>query len=596
MTEPPDPLSPRVGAVVLAAGQGTRMRSQLPKVLHPVAGQPMVLHVLDTLAAAGCAETVLVVGHGAEQVRAVVGDRARCADQPEQLGTGHAVQQAMPHLSPDVERVVVLYGDTPLLTADTVRRLLDAPADPVAGDQLGPPRSGTGAGGEPRGDQRVTASAAPGRRPGGRGGAQEAPLHQPAIPDGGPPAESGRALGQAPFPGHPAAPGVARPDGAWPVLTLLTMEVPDATGYGRVVRDGAGRVVGLVEEREATPEQRAGREVNVGAYVFDAAWLRASLPRLRRSASGEYYLTDLVALAAREGRPLAAVALADPGEGLGVNDRVQLARAEAALRGRLRERLMRAGVTMIDPATVYVDAMVTIGADTVLHPHTFLRGRTRIGAGCEIGPSTQIEDSEIGDGCRVAWSLVEGATLAADVQVGPFAHLRPGARLARGVQIGNYAEVKNSVLHENVEQHHFSYLGDAEVGRDTNVGAGTITCNFDGVNKHRTEIGERVFLGSDTLLVAPVQVGDGSATGSGAVVTRPVPPGKLAVGVPARVLRDWEPPARDDQPPPKPEKSPEMILREMAALGLDVPPELLRAGAPDAQEPPANTPTESEDA
>jgi bifunctional UDP-N-acetylglucosamine pyrophosphorylase/glucosamine-1-phosphate N-acetyltransferase len=509
------------------------MRSQLPKVLHPVAGQPMILHVLDALAAAGSAETVLVVGHGAEQVRAAVSDRARYADQPEQLGTGHAVQQAMPYLSADVERVVVLYGDTPLLTPDTLRRLLNARIDESGGPH---PRSAPSSLGGP----------------------------------GGPPA---------------------------PTLTLLTMDVPDPAGYGRVVRDAAGRVVGLVEEQAATPDQRAVREVNVGAYVIDAAWLRATLPTLQPSASGERYLTDLVALAAREGRSVTAVPLVDPVEGLGVNDRVQLAQAEAVLRGRVRERLMRAGVTLIDPDTVYVDATVTVGPDTVIHPQTFLRGRTHIGAGCEIGPSTQIEDSEVGDGCRVSWSMVEGATLAAEVQVGPFAHLRPGARLARGVQIGNYAEVKNSMLHENVEQHHFSYIGDAELGRGTNVGAGTITCNFDGVNKHHTQVGERVFLGSDTLLVAPVEVGDGSATGSGAVVTRSVPPGKLAVGVPAKVLRDWvPPPPLGGPPPPKPEKSPETVLQEMANLGIDVPPALLRAGAPDPQEPAPTTLTESEDA
>jgi bifunctional UDP-N-acetylglucosamine pyrophosphorylase / glucosamine-1-phosphate N-acetyltransferase len=582
MTEPPDPLSHRIGAVVLAAGQGTRMRSQLPKVLHPLAGQPMALHVLDALAAAGSAEVVLVVGHGADQVRSAIGERARYAAQPEQLGTGHAVQQAMPHLSADVERVVVLYGDTPLLTAETLRRLIAARHGPDKNSLPTGQRAG-------RDVAEQTIEAPP--RIAGPGGPASAPPRIGGL--GGPIAP--------PTPGGPGGrtpPRIGGPGGRTvPTLTLLTMEVPDPTGYGRVVRDAGGRVTGLVEERDAPPEQRAIREVNVGAYVFDAAWLRARLPGLQRSANGEYYLTDLVGLAAREGREIATVALADPDEGLGVNDRVQLARAEAVLRDRVRERLMRAGVTMTDPATVYVDATVEVGPDTVLHPHTFLRGRSRIGAGCEIGPSTQVEDSEVGDRCRVVWSLVEGATLATDVQVGPFAHLRPGARLARGVQVGNYAEVKNSVLHENVQQHHFSYLGDAELGRDTNVGAGTITCNFDGVAKHPTRIGERVFLGSDTLLVAPVQLGDGSATGSGAVVTRSVPAGKLAVGVPARVQRDWiAPPAPGAARPAQAEKTPAMVLQAMADLGLDVPPELLRAGEPDPQEPAAPTLSESEDA
>ncbi len=519
MSEPPDPPSPHLGAVVLAAGQGTRMRSQVPKVLHPLVGQPMVAHVLDALEALGVAETVLVVGHGAQQVRDALGDRARYADQPEQRGTGHAVQQAIPHLDPAVERVLVLYGDTPLITAETLRALIaaantafapgphtrdDAPRRAAATAPSTPPApSGTGDGG-------VGQSALPGI--GGRRGA------------------SAGARGGA-SPSTEAAGGQA----------LLTMEVPDPTGYGRVVRDGTGRVVALIEDRDATAGQRATREVNVGAYVFDAVWLRARVPALRPAPGGEYYLTDLIRVAAAEGRPLVAVPLADPLEGLGVNDRMQLAQAEAALQDRLRERLMCSGVTLLDPATTYVDATVTVGPDTVLRPQTFLHGRTRIGAGCDVGPGAEIYDSLIGDRCRVWRSVLEGATLADDVQVGPFAHLRPGARLASGVAIGNFAEVKNAVLHEGVAQHHFSYLGDAEVGRDTNVGAGTITCNFDGVDKHRTEIGERVFLGSDTLLVAPVRLGDDSATGAGAVVTRDVPAGKLAVGIPAHVARDRAP-------------------------------------------------------
>lgn len=462
MSDPADPLSSHVGAVVLAAGQGTRMRSRLPKVLHSLLGRPMVAYVLDALTAVGVRDVVVVVGHGADQVRAALGERVRYAVQAEQRGTGHAVLQALPQLPPHVSRTLVLYGDTPLLRAETLQALLAAST--AAGE------AGTG-----------------------------------------------------------------------PPLALLTARSQidgTANGYGRVLRDEQGRIVGLVEERDASPTQRGISEINVGAYVFDTAWLRAHVPMLRPSPSGEYYLTDLVAMAAAEGCPIAAVPLTDPTEGLGVNDRVQLALAANSLRQRVLERLMRAGVTIVDPMTTYVEATVTIGQDTVLHPQTFLYGRTTIGADCEIGPGTEIYDSEIGDRCRVWRSVLEGATLATDVQVGPFSHLRPGARLASGVMVGNYAEVKNSILHEGVAQHHFSYLGDAEVGRDTNVGAGTITCNYDGVDKHRTVIGERVFLGSDTLLVAPVRLGDDSGTGAGAVVTRDVPAGKLAVGVPARILRD----------------------------------------------------------
>jgi bifunctional UDP-N-acetylglucosamine pyrophosphorylase / glucosamine-1-phosphate N-acetyltransferase len=463
MTEPEDPLSTCVAAVILAAGQGTRMRSQVPKVLHPLAGQPMLTHVLDAAAAVGVHDVIVVLGRAVAEFRAALGERVGYADQHEPLGTGHAVLQACPALPASVQRVLVLYGDTPLLTADTLRALLQA--------------------------------------------------------------------------------GTAAP------IALLTMQVPDPLGYGRVLRDDAGRVVALVEEREATPAQRAIQEVNAGAYIFDAPWLRARLPSLEPARSGEYYLTDLVRMAATEGLTVVGVQLADATEGLGVNDRLQLAEAEAVLRGRIRRRLMQAGVTLVDPSSVFVDASVEVGPDTVIYPHTFLRGVTRIGASCEIGPSTQMENTLVGDRCRVQWSVLEGAELEDAVQVGPFAHLRPGAHLARGVMIGNYAEVKNSTLHENVQQHHFSYIGDAVVGRDTNVGAGTITCNYDGREKHRTEIGERVFLGSDTLLVAPVTMGAGSGTGAGAVVVRDVPAGKLAVGIPARVIRERDRLA-DGEPPP----------------------------------------------
>jgi bifunctional UDP-N-acetylglucosamine pyrophosphorylase/glucosamine-1-phosphate N-acetyltransferase len=478
MTDATEPLSPRLGAVILAAGQGTRMRSQLPKVLHPLAGQPMLVYVVEAAEAAGASDLVVVVGPGADQVRAVLGTRVRYATQEVPLGTGHAVRQAYPLLAPASERLLVLYGDTPLLTADSLRALLAASREAA--------------------------------------------------------------------------------------IALLTAEVDAPQAYGRIVRDAAGRVVRVVEEADAGAE-RGIREVNVGAYVFDAAWLGAHLPRLQPSRSGEYYLTDLVALAAAEGQAIATVPLADPTEGLGVNDRCQLARAEAVLRGRVRERLMRAGVTLLDPASTFVDATVEVGVDTVLYPHTFLQGRTRVGARCEIGPSTQLVDTEVGDACRIVWSVLEGAVLSENVQVGPFAHLRPGARLARGVVIGNYAEVKNSILHEDVQQHHFSYIGDAEVGRGTNIGAGTITCNYDGQQKHRTEIGPEVFLGSDTLLVAPVRLGARSGTGAGAVVVRDVPEGKLAVGVPARILRDRfvaagketapaEPRAPETPPPASPAK------------------------------------------
>ena len=325
-------------------------------------------------------------------------------------------------------------------------------------------------------------------------------------------------------------------------LTLLTVEQEESLGFGRVVRDAEGRVQAIVEERDCTPEQRAIRELNCGVYVFRAPWLWANLPRLERNPrKGEYYLTDLVALAAAQGEPIAAVAAADPEEVLGINTRVHLAQAEVVLRRRINERWMLAGVTLVDPARTYIQATVVIGRDTVLWPDTYLLGRTVVGERCEIGPGSWIVDSQVGDGCRVMASVLEGAVMEAGSNIGPFSHLRRGAHLGPGAHVGNFAEIKNARLGAGAKMGHFSYLGDAEVGPRANIGAGTITCNYDGERKHRTEIGEDAFLGSDTLLVAPVKVGKGAKTGAGAVVTRDVPPHALAYGVPARVQKVLRP-------------------------------------------------------
>jgi len=325
-------------------------------------------------------------------------------------------------------------------------------------------------------------------------------------------------------------------------LTLLTVEQEDSMGFGRVVRDAEGRVVAIVEERDCTPEQRAIQELNCGVYVFRAPWLWANLPRLERNPrKGEYYLTDLVALAAAQGEPIAAVAAAEPEEVLGINTRVHLAQAEAILRQRINERWMLAGVTLVDPTRTYIQATVTIGRDTVIWPDTYLLGNTAIGEGCVIGPGSWIVDSRIGDGCRVMASVLEEAVMEAGSNIGPFSHLRRGAHLGPGAHVGNFAEIKNARLGAGAKMGHFSYLGDAEVGPRANIGAGTITCNYDGERKHRTEIGEDAFLGSDTLLVAPVKVGKGAKAVAGAVVTRDIPPYALAYGVPARVQRVLRP-------------------------------------------------------
>lgn len=441
-----------VTVVVLAAGQGKRMKSDLPKVMHPLAGWPMVRYVRDTALALDPARLAVVVGHGAELVRAALGEDLAYATQAEQLGTGHAVRQAEALAAGRAGTVLVLYGDSPLIRPETLRQMVEQ--------------------------------------------------HE--------------------------AQGVA--------ATLLTFRPDDPTGYGRIVRDAeTGRVRAIVEHKQATPQQRAIGEVNGGVMCFRDAWLWPNLARLRRSPAGEFYLTDLVEIAAQGGEAVAAFPLADPLEIIGLDNRLKLAQAEVEMRRRINERWMLAGVTLVHPETTYIEAGVEIGADTVLWPNTLLQGQTRIGRTCTLGPGSVVRDSEIGDRCRVELSVVESAVMEDDSDVGPFGHLRKGARLGAGAHMGNFGEIKNSYLGPGAKMGHFCYLGDATVGAGANIGAGTITCNYDGVKKHPTEIGAGAFIGSDTMLVAPVTVGEGSRTGAGSVVTRDVPPGQVAYGVPARI-------------------------------------------------------------
>ncbi|MCL7452436.1 MAG: bifunctional UDP-N-acetylglucosamine diphosphorylase/glucosamine-1-phosphate N-acetyltransferase GlmU [Anaerolineae bacterium] len=438
--------------VVLAAGEGTRMKSGLPKVMHAVAGRPMVRYVLDTAAALEPVELAVVVGYRAEMVRQALGEGLAYVEQAQQLGTGHAVQQAGPVLAGKAGTVLVLYGDTPLIRPETLQDVLR---------------------------QHEAEDAA---------------------------------------------------------VTILTFHPGRPQGYGRIVREaGSGRVLAIVEEDEATPEQKAIGEVNSGILCFRDEWLWPNLARLERSAAGEFYLTDLVAVAREQGEAVAAVPVADPTEVIGVDHRAKLALAEAEMRRRINEAWMLSGVTMIDPSNTYIEAGVEIGADTIVWPNTLLQGRTRIGRECTVGPGTIIRDSTIGDGCRVEMSVLEGATMEDGSDVGPFGRLRKGAHLAKGAHMGNFGEVKNSYLGPGAKMGHFSYLGDATVGAGANIGAGTITCNYDGQRKHRTVIGEGAFIGSDTMLVAPVEIGAGATTGAGSVVTRDVPPGALAYGVPSRL-------------------------------------------------------------
>jgi len=441
----------RLAAVVLAAGQGVRMKSKLPKVLHPLAGRPLITHVLEAARQIGADQLVVVLGYRAEAVRAVVGEGVTGVVQEPQLGTGHAVLQARPVLEGQCDTVLVLYGDMPLLRAETLRRLVERHHE---------------------------------------GGA---------------------------------------------AITLLTVVSDDPQGFGRILRNGAGQVLGIVEETHATKEQLAIRELNCGIYCFRASWLWAHLPQLSVSPKGEYYLTDMVGLAVAQGLPVEALPITDRDEVLGINTRVHLAQAEAVVRQRICERHMLNGVTILDPASTFIDDAVEIGADTVIYPWTILAGRTRIGEGCQIGPGMRIVDATLGDGCVVQYSVLEECVLEAGVDVGPFSHLRAGAYLEAGVHIGNFGEVKRSRLGRGVKMGHFSYVGDAEVGPGANIGAGTITCNYDGQRKHTTEIGEGAFIGSDTMLVAPVRVGKGAKIGAGSVVTHDVPDGAVAYGVPARV-------------------------------------------------------------
>jgi bifunctional UDP-N-acetylglucosamine pyrophosphorylase/glucosamine-1-phosphate N-acetyltransferase len=446
-----------VAAVILAAGQGTRMKSSLPKMLHPIAGKPMIQYSLDAVRALGCDQVALVIGYGAEQVRQAVGNQAAFVEQHEPRGTGHAVLQARDSLRGKADNVLVLYGDMPLLRSDTIKRLVELEAKTRA------------------------------------------------------------------------------------TIAMLTVHSSDSMGFGRILRDKLGRVQGIVEESDATPEQRAIQELNCGVYCFQDKWLWEHLSLLQPNGKKrEYYLTDLIAMAVGEERAIEAIQLQDVTEVIGINTRVHLAKAQAIMRDRINIALMEAGVTIDDPATTYIETDVTISADTVVEPNTHVKGKTRIGAHCRIGANSIILDSQVGDNCEIVASAVEGSVLEYNVHVGPFAHLRGGTYLEHDVYVGNHAEIKNSQLGQAVHVGHFSYIGDAQVGARTNIGAGTITCNYDGRKKHRTVIGEDSFIGSDTLLRAPVTVGARATTGAGSVVTKDIPSDSTAVGSPARVIKKSE--------------------------------------------------------
>jgi bifunctional UDP-N-acetylglucosamine pyrophosphorylase / glucosamine-1-phosphate N-acetyltransferase len=461
---PPLPDGPVEGwsAVLLAAGRGTRMRSALPKVLHPVAGRPMVRLICETLREAGLRRIVVVASPDTrEQIAEVVaGSAATDADplaetpivveQAEQRGTGDAARCGR-SAAGEARHVLIAYGDLPLLTTRTLRELM------------------------------------------------------------------------------------ARHVSTGATLTFLTARLHDPTGYGRVIRRNA-RVQGIVEESETDASTRGEPEVNAGLYAARAEWLWPTLDAIEAGPRGEVYLTDLIARAVDAGAHVQTSQVGEASEVRQVNTRAELAEAERTQRDRVRRALMESGVTLMDPGSTFVDVGVEVGADTTLWPGVHLVGETRVGEGCEIGPHAVLRDMTLGDRCRVEGSTLRASTLGDDVEVGPYCVLRPGCSLGQRVHLGSYAELKNAEIGDDTQIGHFAYIGDSVIGANVNVGAGTVTANYDGTAKHVTRIGDGAFIGSDTTLVAPVTVGDGAYTGAGAVVTRDVAPGERVAGVPARAL------------------------------------------------------------
>ena len=449
-----------LAVVILAAGKGTRMKSDLPKVLHPIAGRPMVQHVVDAAGALDPDNTVLIYGHGGDAVRqAVTGSRLQWAEQAEQLGTGHAVAQALPHLEEDV--VLVLYGDVPLIQPQTLR-------DFVA-----------------------------------------------------------RVYDQS--------------------LALMTLTLDDPSGYGRVIRDGDVKVRRVVEQKDASDDEKAVREINTGILACTRRFLNDSLPRLSNSnAQGEYYLTDLIAMAVDAGMEVVTEQPGHAWEVDGVNDRVQLARLERVYQRVRAESLMRAGVTLLDPARLDIRGNLQCGQDVTLDINTVLVGDVVIGDRVTVGPNCLIRNARIGSGTHIeANSVVDGAVVGEECQVGPFARLRPGTELAARAKVGNFVETKKAYVGEGSKVNHLTYIGDSRIGKGVNVGAGTITCNYDGVNKFQTVMKDGAFIGSNSSLVAPVTIGENATVGAGSVVTKDVPDQGLAVARgQQRNIQNWSRPEK----------------------------------------------------
>ncbi len=441
--------------LILAAGKGKRMKSALPKVLHPVCGVPMVQYVLWAAEKLGGQKPLVVVGYQGETVSAVLGEQADYIWQKEQLGTGHAVKIAARSLEGFTGDLLVLYGDTPLISTATLEKLTAAHREKKA------------------------------------------------------------------------------------AATLLSVEVAEPAGYGRVVRDKDNRVAAIVEESEATAAEKLITEVNTGIYCFRFPDLAEVITDLQAdNAQGEYYLTDVVALLRRKGRTVEAVKSDDPAEILGPNDRKALAETERIMRAKIINYWLEEGVTFVDPADTYVDPRVKLSPDTTIYPGTLLYGKTSIGGNCRLGPYTQITDSAIGNGCHISFSVVNQTRIGDNVDVGPYAHIRPGTVVESGARVGDFVEIKNSRIGSGSKVSHLSYIGDCQVGTGVNIGAGTITCNFDGRTKHQTIIKDGAFIGSNTNLVAPVVVGENSLTGAGSTITKDVPDGALGIARARQVIKE----------------------------------------------------------
>ncbi|WP_214885813.1 MULTISPECIES: bifunctional UDP-N-acetylglucosamine diphosphorylase/glucosamine-1-phosphate N-acetyltransferase GlmU [unclassified Exiguobacterium] len=433
-------------AVILAAGKGTRMKSKLYKVLHPVLGKPMVEHVVDQLDQIGVSRQIVIVGHGAEAVQDTLGTRVEYAVQEQQLGTGHAVQMAEAELAGKSGATLVVCGDTPLLTAETLEALL------------------------------------------------------------------------------------AHHEAQQAKVTVLTAIADDATGYGRVIRGEDGNVTKVVEHKDASETELAINEINTGTYVFDNELLFDALKRVgNNNAQGEYYLPDVIAIAKESGEVVAAHTAPTFDETIGVNDRVALSQAEAIMRKRTNERLMREGVTFMDPASTYISPDVVIGSDTVIYPGTVILGKTTIGSECVIGPNSDIRNSVIEDNAVVRQSVVTDSRVGEEAQVGPFAHLRQQAVLGANTRVGNFVEIKKSTFGDGTKASHLSYIGDASIGERVNLGCGSITVNYDGKNKFETVVEDDAFVGCNVNLIAPVKVGKGAIVAAGSTITNDVPEEALAI-------------------------------------------------------------------